>query len=56
MAAASAAAKTTIEQSEIIRLSGESARMFAEDLLDPPPIAPAMKRAFEHHRRLVGDV
>ena len=54
VAAASAAARQTIEQTEIIRLSGESARMFAQLLLDPPPIAPAMERAFEHHRRLVG--
>ena len=54
VAAASAAARQTIEQTEIIRLSGESARMFAALLLDPPPIAPAMKRAFEHHTRLVG--
>ena len=54
VAAASAAARQTIEQTEIIRLSGEDARRFAELLLDPPPIAPAMKRAFEHHKRLVG--
>ena len=54
VAAASAAARQTIEQTEIIRLSGESARMYAQLLLDPPPIAPAMERAFEHHRRLVG--
>ena len=54
VAAASAAAWQTIEQTEIIRLSGESARMFAELLLDPPPIASAMERAFEHYRRLVG--
>ena len=54
VSAASAAARETIEQTEIIRLSGESARMFAELLLDPPPIASAMERAFEHYRRLVG--
>ena len=54
VAAASAAAQQTIEQTEIIRLSGESARRFVEHLLDPPPIAPAMVRAFEHHKRLFG--
>ena len=54
VAEASAAARQTIERTEIIRLSGESARMFAARLLDPPPVAPAMKRAFEHHKRLVG--
>ena len=55
VAAASAAARHTIEQTEIIRLSGESARMFTQLLLDPPPVTPAMRRAFEHHKRLVGD-
>ena len=56
VSAASAAARETIEQTEIIRLSGEDAKLFAELLLDPPPIAPPMKRAFEHHRRLVGEI
>ena len=54
VAAASEAARQTIEQTEIIRLSGEDARRFVEHLLDPPPIAPTMVRAFEHHKRLVG--
>ena len=55
VAAASATARVTIEQTETIRLSGEDARLFAQLLLDPPPVAPAMQRAFEHHRRMVGD-
>lgn len=54
VAAASAAARQTIEQTEIIRLSGEDVRRFVEHLLDSPPMAPAMVRAFEHHKRLVG--
>jgi len=54
VAAASAAAKQTIEQTEVIRLSGESARHFASLLADPPPVAPAMERARAHHERLVG--
>ena len=56
VAAASAAARQTLEQTEIIRLSGEDARRFVEHLLDPPPIASAMVRAFEHHKRLVGPI
>lgn len=56
VAAASTAARQAIEQTEVIQLSGKSARMFGGDLLEPPPIAPAMKRAFVHHRRLVGEV
>lgn len=54
VAAASTAARQTIEQTEVIRLSGESAKHFASLLVDPPPVAPAMERARGHHERLVG--
>ena len=52
--AAQEAARHTIEDAEIIRLSAEGQRRFAEALLNPPEPNAALKRAFEHHRRLVG--
>ncbi len=55
VAAAWNAAERTIESTEIIRLSAEDQRRFAELLLDPPAPTPAMRRAFEHHRALFGD-
>lgn len=54
VAAASAAARHTIAEAEVIQLSGESARAFAALLLDPPAPVPAMVRAFAHHKRLIG--
>lgn len=56
VSAALEAARDTIEQTETIRLCREDAEAFAASLLNPPRIAPAMVRAFEHHRRLFGDV
>ena len=53
VAAASAAARKTIEDAEIIKLSVEDQQRFAEALIDPPPLAPAMTRAMERHRRLI---
>jgi uncharacterized protein (DUF1778 family) len=52
--AAQEAARRTIEDAEIIRLSAEGQQRFAEALLNPPEPNAALKRAFEHHRRLVG--
>jgi uncharacterized protein (DUF1778 family) len=40
----------------MIRLSVEDQRRFAEALINPPPLAPAMKRAIKRHRRLFGPV
>lgn len=54
VAAASAAARQTIAQSEILSLSGQSAQAFAALLADPPGPAPAMERARTHHERLIG--
>jgi uncharacterized protein (DUF1778 family) len=54
VAAASAAARRTIEETGIIRLSVEDQEAFANALINPPPIKPALKRAFKHHRRLFG--
>jgi uncharacterized protein (DUF1778 family) len=42
-----------IAEMEVIRLSREASERFAALLIDPPDLAPAMQRAFEHHRRLV---
>jgi uncharacterized protein (DUF1778 family) len=47
------AAQRAIEQAEIIRLSLTDQECFARALLAPPEPAPALKRAFARHRRLV---
>jgi uncharacterized protein (DUF1778 family) len=54
VAAASSAARRTIQDAEIIQLSVEDQQRFAEAIIDPPPLAPAMTRAFERHQRLIG--
>jgi uncharacterized protein (DUF1778 family) len=54
ISAASSAALKTIENSEIIRLSGKSAEMVANLIIDPPPMNDAMRRAHEHHEKLFG--
>jgi len=51
--AAQEAAYQTIERVEIIRLSIEDQRLFAEAIPTPPPLAPAMERAIERYRRVV---
>lgn len=56
VAAASAAARNTIEEMQIIRLSADDQKRFVETLLKPSQVAPAMVRAFEHHQRLIGDL
>jgi uncharacterized protein (DUF1778 family) len=53
VAAAQEAAHRTIEQTQIIRLSVEDQRLIAEALLNPPEPTPALKKVFEHHRRLI---
>jgi uncharacterized protein (DUF1778 family) len=47
------AAQRAIEQSQIIRLSIEDQRAFADAILNPPPLTPAMERAIERHRNLI---
>jgi uncharacterized protein (DUF1778 family) len=54
VAAASAAARKTLEDAGIIKLSVEDQERFAEALINPPPLAPAMQRAVARHRRLFG--
>jgi uncharacterized protein (DUF1778 family) len=53
VAAAQEAANRTIEETQIIRLSVEDQRAFAEAILNPPPPSPALLRAAEAHRRLI---
>ena len=51
--AASEAAKKTIEQTEIIRLSPADQRCIAEAIISPPPISPALERALKRHSELI---
>ena len=54
VAAASAAARKTIEDTEMIKLSILDQERFAEALINPPPLTPAMRRAIARHRGLFG--
>lgn len=53
VAAAHEAAKRTIEDSEVIRLSVADSCRFADALLNPPEPAPALRRAGERYRKLI---
>ncbi len=53
VAAAKEAAYRAIEESQIIRLSVDDQQRFADLLLNPPPPAAAMDRAFKTHARLI---
>jgi uncharacterized protein (DUF1778 family) len=53
LAAAQEAARKTIEEHHLIRLSLEDQQHFVETLLNPPEISPAMERAKEAHARLI---
>lgn len=55
VSAAEQAARAAIADEHVLRLSAEDSRRFVEALLSPPEPTPAMARAFEHHRRLLGD-
>ncbi len=50
-AAALKDAQRTIEDAQIIRLSVQDQRRFADLLIDPPPLAPAMKCALKARQR-----
>ncbi len=56
VAAAQDAANRTIAETQIIRLSVEDQRAFAEAILNPPEPAPALRRAFRRHRALIDKV
>lgn len=47
------AAQLAIAQADVIRLSLADQECFARALLSPPEPAPALKRAFARHRKLV---
>ena len=47
------AVRKDIADIEIIRLSRAASERFAAAMIDLPEVAPAMKRARDHHRRLV---
>jgi uncharacterized protein (DUF1778 family) len=53
VAAAQEAANRTIEEAQLIRLSVRDQQRFAELLLNPPPLPPALKRAKKAHARLI---
>lgn len=53
VAAAQEAAQRTIEETQIIRLSVEDQRAFAEAILNPPLLTPAMERAVKRHHRVI---
>ena len=55
VAAALQDAHRTIDEAQIIRLSVDDQQRFAQALLNPPPLAPAMKRALQAHRRLIAE-
>ena len=53
VAAALKDAQRTIEDAQLIRLSVQDQERFAALLLNPPPLAPAMKRALKARQRLL---
>ena len=55
MAAALKDAHQTIADAQLIRLSVEDQHRFANLLLNPPPLVPAMQRALKARKRLIAD-
>ncbi len=53
VAAAQEAANRTIEETQIIRLSIEDQRIFAEAILNPPPPSAGLLHAAEAYRSLI---
>ena len=51
--AAREAVVRTIEETEIVRLSVEDQRLIAEGILNPPPPAGALRRAFRKRKTLL---
>jgi uncharacterized protein (DUF1778 family) len=47
------AAETAVERSTLIRMTLEDQECFAAAILSPPPIAPALARAFERRRQFL---
>lgn len=55
VSAAREAAVRAIQEDGIVRLAVEDQARFVEAMMEPPAIAPALKRATERHRALFGD-
>lgn len=53
VAAAHEAAHRTIEETQIIRLSVEDQRAFAEAIINPPEPTPGFRRALRRHSELL---
>lgn len=53
VAAAQEAARRTIEEAYLVRLSVQDQERFVELLLNPVPLTPALKRARGAHSRLI---
>jgi len=53
VAAAQEAAHRTIDEMQMIRLALEDQQRFVDLLLNPPALAPALKRAKKAHSRLI---
>lgn len=53
VAAVQDAAQRAIEQSQVIRLSLSDQEAFAQALLSPPELAPALRRAMDRHDALL---
>jgi uncharacterized protein (DUF1778 family) len=53
VAAAHEAARKTVAELEVIRLSHEAQEQFVSLLLNPPPPSPALLRALERHRSMI---
>jgi uncharacterized protein (DUF1778 family) len=51
--AAHEAARRTIAETHIIQLSVDDQRAIAKAIVDPPEPTPALRRAFERHRKLI---
>jgi uncharacterized protein (DUF1778 family) len=47
------AAQRAIEQGEVVRLSLADSERFAQALLSPPDLSPALERAFARRRKLL---
>lgn len=52
--AAQDAARRTIEEMEILRVSGEDQRRIADALINPPAPSAALRKAFRRRRELLG--
>lgn len=54
VSAAQEAARRAIESAGLVSLSRADQESFARALIEPRPMVPALKRAFERRRRLTG--